>query len=57
MKHKLLAMVLLATCAMTAFAEPKNPHFSVPEPSGMIELGACALGLGIFAWRKRKIPS
>jgi hypothetical protein len=34
-----------------------HPSHAMPEPTGLVELGVCAMGLGLFAWRRRKAPA
>jgi hypothetical protein len=54
MKKIVFSMFLLSLSAATAFADVQRPRFPMPEPSGMIELATCAVGLGAFALRRRK---
>ncbi len=66
MKKLVLSVFFLGLCSTGAFAQSKGkggpkgppggpPSFSMPEPSGMVELATCvAVGLGAFALRRRK---
>ena len=58
MKHLLFGALLIGL-STTAFAEGGRdgyrgkPRHSMPEPGGIVELAACAAGLGVWAWRRR----
>jgi hypothetical protein len=54
MKKIVVGMFLMGLCSMSAFAHVRRPPVAMPEPTGLVELGACAVGLGTYALRRRK---
>jgi hypothetical protein len=65
MKKTILGLMFLGLCSTSAFAQSRwdwdwdwdskdRPRHSMPEPSGLAELATCAVGLGVFAFRRRK---
>ena len=54
---KLLFGTLMLGLSTMAFAGPRYDHepmtYSMPEPGGIIELAVGAVGLGVWAWRRR----
>lgn len=57
MKKLLFGSLVIGLSAM-AFAGNRDghgdkPQYAMPEPGAVVELAACAVGLGVWAWRRR----
>lgn len=58
MKKLLFGTLILGLSTMAFAHGPRGgkgdkPVHGMPEPGGVIELAACAAGLGVWAWRRR----
>lgn len=56
--NKLLFATLFLALSSMAWADSDDEQREkrvrrMPEPAGLVELGACAAGLGVWAWRRR----
>ena len=52
---KLLFGTLMLGLSTMAFGAHRYDHdpYPMPEPGGMVELAVGAVGLGVWAWRRR----